>query len=125
MLAALGLFVFEPATFPFAGLTRRSGWKHARSERVGTRDASQFTGPGGDEISIEGAIIPEAQSGSFGAIEDLRKMADDGERYPLVDGSGTVWGEFVIVAMNEGRHYIMVDGTPRLVEFSLDLERVA
>ena len=123
-LAALGLFVFEAATFPFSGLTRRSGWQHATSERVGTRNASQYTGPGNDEVSIEGALIPEAQSGSYGAIATLRSMADDGERYPLVDGAGNVWGDFVIVSINVGRHNLLVDGTPRMVDFSIELERV-
>lgn len=124
MLAALGLFVFELKTFPFADLARRTGWNHARSDRFGAIASSQFTGPGQDALSIGGAIVPEA-AGSFGAIRTLRLMADEGDAYPFVDGSGAVWGQFVIVGMDEGRKHLLVDGTPRLIDFSLELERVA
>lgn len=124
MLAALGLFVFELATFPFADLSRRSGWAHAKSDRFGALPASQFTGPGNDEVTITGAIVPGV-GGSYTAIDTLRRMADAGDRYPLVDGAGKVWGQFIIVSMDESRKHMLVDGTPRMIDFSLQLERVA
>lgn len=124
MLAALGLFVFEMASFPFSEFSRKQAWEHARSERFGTRAASQYTGPGNDGVTLGGAIVPEA-TGSYGAIATLRAMADEGDGYPLVDGSGAVLGVFVIVSLSEARKHLLVDGTPRMIDFSIELERIA
>lgn len=122
-LAALGLFVFELATFPFSDLGRDSEWIHARTPRVGARDASQFLGPGDERISIGGILAP-AVAGSYSAIETLRSMADEGLAYDFIEGSGRVLGRFIIRRMAEQRQALMVDGVPRMIDFSLDLERV-
>ena len=124
MLAALGLFVFEAASFPFAELDRRTEWRHARAARIGAFDASQYVGPGADQVTIAGALVPEAGA-SYAAIDTLRRMADEGDIYQLVDGAGSVWGGFVIVGMEERRRHLMIDGTPRMIDFSLQLDRVA
>lgn len=123
MLAALGFFVFEAATFPFSELSRRSDWRHARASRVGAREASQFLGPGGDDISIAGALIPEAGA-DYAAIDTLRRMADEGEAYPFVDGQGRVWGSFSLTSLDERRKYLLIDGTPRMIDFTIELQRV-
>jgi len=123
MLASLGLFVFELATFPFSEQTRRRGWKHARTARVGAPDAAQFVGAGDDKITLSGILAPEAV-GSYGAIDTLIDMADAGDAYQLVDGTGRVWGAFVIEAIDERRKHLMIDGVPRLIDFAVDLGRV-
>lgn len=123
MLASLGLFVFDLASFPFAEMSHRTDWRQAKTERIGARAASQYLGPGDESVSLAGAIVPEV-AGSYGAIATLKKMADQGEAWPLVDGSGTVWGNFRIVGMDARRRHMLVDGTPRLVDFTLDLDRV-
>jgi len=119
-LGALGLFVFQLATLPFSELRRRQEWRHGRVQRVGARDASQFLGPGDDTITIGGVLMPEA-AGSYAAIETLRAMAGEGDRYPFVDGTGKVWGSFVITGLDEGRGYLLDNGVPRKVDFALDL----
>lgn len=119
-LAALGLFVFQLATLPFSELRRRQEWRHARVQRVGARDAAQFVGPGEDTVSIGGVLLPEA-AGSYAAIDTLREMAAQGERYPFVDGTGRVWGSFVITGLDEGRTHLLNNGVPRKVDFTLDL----
>lgn len=124
MLAALGLFVFEAASFPFAELDRRTEWRHARSQRVGALDASQYLGPGGDQVSISGALMPEAGA-SYASIDTLRDMANEGDVYQLVDGTGRVWGGFIITNLDERRRHLLVDGVPRMIEFSMQLERAA
>ena len=123
MLAALGLFVFDMGSFPFETLARRSGWTHARADRVGARAASQFTGPGNENVSFTGAILPGV-TGGLDTIEQLRSMADAGDEYPLVGGDGQVLGSFVIVSMDEGRKDLLPDGSPRSISFSIELERV-
>ncbi len=123
MLAALGLFVFDLTSFPFADLTRRTDWRQAKAERIGARSASQYLGPGDEGVTLAGAIVPEV-AGSYGAITTLRQMADQGEAWPLVDGNGTIWGNYRITGMDERRRHLLVDGTPRMIDFTLDLDRI-
>lgn len=122
MLASLGLFVFDMASLPFAELSRKRDWRHARSERVGVRDAFQFTGPGQDRVTLSGAVLPGVV-GSFAAIETLREMADAGEMHQLADGSGRIWGGFVIQVLDERRRHLTIDGQPRMIDFTIELER--
>ena len=123
-LAALGLFIFEFATWPFEEMTRDADWGHASAPRVGARDALQFTGPGDERVSIAGKLAPEV-AGSFSAIETLRAMADEGDEYQFVLGTGDVWGGFVITRLSEQRKAMLVDGTPRLIDFTMDLKRAS
>ena len=51
-------------------------------------------------------------------------MGNTGLAFALVEGSGTVYGAFVITEMQETKTYFEVDGTARKIEFSLTLRRV-
>jgi phage protein U len=123
-LAALGLFIFEFATWPFEELSRRTDWGHAAASRVGARDAVQFVGPGEERVQISGKLAPEV-AGSFSSIATLRAMADEGDEYQFVLGTGDVWGGFVIIGIDEARKAMLVDGTPRLIDFTIDLKRAS
>ncbi|MDN4056352.1 phage tail protein [Massilia sp. YIM B02763] len=122
MLFSLDQFVFGMDTLNFHELQRQTQWKHRNTSRVGARDARQFTGPGDDTITITGLLIPE-QTGALSALLDLRKMADAGGAYALVDGAGTVYGAFLIESMNEGQTLHDRQGVPQRVEFTLSLTR--
>ena len=124
MLLALGLFTFELASLPFDELRRSTEWKHARSGRVGARDATQYLGPGAETVSISGALIPGV-AGSFAAIRTLRDMADEGDSWPLVSGTGEVLGSFVVLRLEERRRTFTIDGVPRWTDFDVELGRVA
>ena len=123
MLLALGLFVFETPSVPFTEIARRTAWRHAKSARVGARDASQYLGPGDDAISLSGVLLP-GYAGTFAAMRTLRALADEGEAWPLVAGTGDVIGDFVIVSIDERGSVLMVDGVPRKVDFTIELDRV-
>ena len=123
-LMALGLFVFEIPTLAYSELQRRTDWRHARAARIGARDAAQFVGPGEDTICLQGAVYSEITDGPV-SLELLREMADQGEALPLVDGSGTVLGSYVITALDERHKAFHDNGRPRRIDFSLDLLRVA
>lgn len=122
-LAALGLFVFELPSASFDEIIRRTDWRYAAGARVGARDAYQFVGPGDDTLSIPGSIYPEA-IGSYGAIDTLRAMAEEGEAYQFVEGTGRVLGSFVITALDERSSTFLDNGVPRRKDFQLDLKRV-
>lgn len=121
-LMTLGMFVFGMDSAPYQSLQRSREWRHAGTERFGARDASQFTGPGPDTITLSGLLVPEI-AGSFSALATLAEMADTGDHYPLIDGFGRVFGHYRIVKLDEDYLAIMAGGAPRHVGFRLDLER--
>ena len=123
MLTALGLFVFDLDTALYDELTRSREWHHERTERFGARAASQFTGLGEDRVNLAGTLVPEI-AGSYSAIDTLAAMADQGEAYTLMDGTGLVLGQYTIGRIEE-RHGALIDnGKARVVGFSIELTRV-
>ena len=124
MLMALGMFIFDLPTLAHDELQRRASWRHARSARVGARDATQFVGPGEETINLSGAVYAEIADGRV-SIDDLRTRAASGEAWPLLDGTGTVFGDFVIEAIDERHAYLMTDGRAQRIDFAIDLLRVA
>lgn len=121
-LLTLGMFIFGMDTLAFSELQRMKGWRHATSERFGARAASQYVGPGEDNITLSGVLVPEI-AGSYGAIDRLVEMADTGDNWPLVDGSGNVLGNYRIVKVDQRHQVIMAGGKPRKIDFAIDLER--
>lgn len=123
MMMALGQFVFSIATLAYQELQRQTTWRHPSNSRVGARPARQFTGPGDDTMRLSGLLAPEV-TGSTVALDDLRAMADQGLAWPLVDGSGVVYGQFVVEGLDETRTVFFADGTARRIDFNLQLARV-
>lgn len=122
-MLCLGLFVFSLNTLAYQELQRRTAWKHPTQSIVGGRDASQFLGAGEDIISLSGSMVPEF-AGQPASLDELRRMANTGQAWALVEGSGTVYGAYVITDLQETKTLFFVDGTPRKIEFSLSLRRV-
>lgn len=121
-LMTLGMFVFSIDTALYDALTRSREWRHATAERFGARAASQYVGPGNDNIGLSGLIVPEI-AGRYSALETLASMAATGDSYPLIDGQGRILGHYRIVRLDEDHAFIMAGGTPRNVAFRLELER--
>lgn len=122
MLMSLDQFVFGLSTLAYQELQRQTQWKHRNTSRVNARDALQFVGPGDDTITLNGTLVPEL-TGDLQSLTQLRAMADAGEAYALVDGTGAVYGAFVIESMNETKTLFYQDGTPRHVAFTISLKR--
>ncbi|MBO9855172.1 MULTISPECIES: phage tail protein [Xanthomonas] len=122
MMMSYGTFVFALDSAAFLQLQRQMSWRHATSERVGARAASQFLGPGDDTIELSGLIAPEL-TGTRASLDTLRELAADGEPLPLVDGAGVVYGPYLLLSVNETASLFFEDGTPRRIEFQLSLRR--
>lgn len=122
MMMSLGLFVFALDTAPYQELQQRLAWRHPANSRVGVRPALQFTGPDGEAITLAGTLYP-GLTGGEPALDELREMADEGEAYPLVDGTGRVYGMFAIERLDIGRETFFQDGAARRLNFSLQLAR--
>jgi len=122
MMMALGMFVFSLGTLAYTELQRQTSWRHPQTSRVGARSASQYLGPGDDTFTLTGVVLP-----SFGNREGLRTihtMADTGQPYVLVDGLGTVYGQFVIIDKSEAGSLFDRFGQPMRTEFTITLRRV-
>jgi phage protein U len=122
-LLALGMFIFEVSSLAYEELQRRASWRHARAQRVGARDGTQFVGPGEETINLGGTVWAEICDG-LASLDELRDMADAGEAYALVTGQGEVIGSYVIEGLDERHTELMADGRARVIDFSLSLLRV-
>ena len=118
----LGMFIFDTDTTLFDELSRRRSWRHGRTERFGARAASQYLGPGEDQVTLSGKLIPEL-AGSYSSIEKLVEMADTGEAYPLADGLGNIMGSYTIETIDEQHGTLIDNGRARVIDFNIDLKR--
>lgn len=123
MMLALGMFVFSLSTAAYQELQRQTDWRHPGSSRVGAAPARQFIGRGDDAITLPGVILPEL-TGSFLSLDALRLMANTGKAWPMVEGSGRIYGLWVIDSLSETKTLFFRDGTPRRIEFTLSLKRI-
>ncbi|MOA68720.1 Phage P2 GpU [compost metagenome] len=51
-------------------------------------------------------------------------MADTGLSWPLIEGTGFIYGMFVITSLSKTRTVFFKDGAARRIEFTLSLKRV-
>ncbi|MBD2815631.1 phage tail protein [Xenorhabdus sp. Flor] len=123
MMAALGLFVFMLKTTPYQSFQHKQSWRHAFNSRVGARPAWQFVGSDNDTITLSGELYPELTGGSL-SLTALKLMADSGKAWSFIDGSGSIYGMFVIESIDETKTEFMSGGAPRKISFTLTLRRV-
>ncbi|MFC2994853.1 phage tail protein [Acinetobacter sichuanensis] len=121
MMMIFGMFVFSIPTATYQSLQRSTSWNHANNSRFGTSPAYQYTGKGEDSITLDGSIVPEF--GSQLSLTALRLMGDTGKSFPLIGGSGKIYGMWVLESVDETQTYFFKNGKPRLVEFSLKLTK--
>ena len=122
MMLSLGMFVFSLSTLAYQELQRQTNWRHASNSRVGAPPALQFVGRGDDTITLPGNILPEL-AGSVLSLDALRLMANTGKAWPMVEGTGRIYGLWVIESLSETKTVFFRDGTPRRIEFTLTLKR--
>lgn len=123
MMMTLGFFVFSLPTASYQSLQRQMSWNHAEQQRPGARPAYQYVGPGSDSISLQGVLYPEITGGRV-TLDLLRVMAEEGKAWPLIEGTGRIYGFWAITGINETSSEFMQDGAPRKIEFDLSLVRV-
>ncbi|MGG7447731.1 phage tail protein [Kosakonia oryzendophytica] len=123
MMLALGFFVFMRQTLPFQNMNRTSAFTWSSNPRVGKRAAYQFIGPGEDTVEITGDLFPELTGGVL-SLAAVRLMAEQGKQWPLIDGTGMIYGWYVISNVKENGSEFYSDGSPRKINFTLQLTRV-
>lgn len=123
MQMCLGLFVFSLHTLSYQELQRRTAWKHPTQSVVGGRDASQYLGHGEDTITLSGSVVPEF-AGTPISLDVLRRMGNTGQAWVLIEGTGTIYGAFTIIDLQETRTLFHFNGAARKIEFTITLRRV-
>jgi phage protein U len=122
MMMSLGLFVFGMDTLPYQKFTHEMAWRHPSSGRVGLRPARQFAGQDDETISLSGVLLPEI-SGGDAALDLIKHMGNTGEQWPLIEGTGRVYGFFSIEKLSINKELFFSDGKARRIEFTLNLVR--
>lgn len=122
-MMALGIFIFGLSTIPYQQLQRQTTWRHPSSSRVGRRSARQFVGPGDDSITLSGTLYPELTGGKV-SLSMLRFMAESGKAWPLIEGTGFIYGLYVIEDVSETGSLFFSDGAARKIDFTIKLARV-
>lgn len=118
----LGLFVFMLKTVPYQELQYQRSWRFPSNSRVGVRPSLQFLGPDNDTLTLSGVLLPEITGGRLSLLA-LEKIADLGRAWPLIEGSGTIYGMFVIESFSLTKTEFFSNGVCRRIEFTLTLKR--
>lgn len=120
VMLALGPYRFSLSTAAYQELERTSSWRWPSVDRIGARPALQYTGPGEDTVSMRGTIYPH-YAGGLGQVSAMRAAASTGLPLLLIDGTGRVWGQYVITEIRETQKTFFSNGQPRAQEFDLSL----
>ncbi len=123
MMMVLGLFVFALKTIPYQELQLQRQWRHASNGRVNARPVLQFVGPDTDTIMLNGTLMPAITGGNLSMLT-LEQMAETGKAWPLIEGSGTIYGMFVIESISQTKRELFSDGAAQQIEFTITLKRV-
>ncbi|KGA39519.1 phage tail protein [Pectobacterium carotovorum] len=123
MMLTLGLFVFQLQTLPYQNMQRNVDYRWPSNSRVGQRPALQFLGVEDEKITLSGELLPEITGGTLSLLM-LETMADQGRAWPLIEGSGTIYGVFVVNSISQTKTDFFTDGRARRIEFTITLTRV-
>ena len=123
MLMSLGQFLFKTSTLAFQEIQRQRAWNYADNAIAFGRAKKQFMGAGEDTVTLPGLIYEEYGFGSRFALDELASMADTGQGFVLMDGSGYLYGVYVINSIDETKSILLDNGVPRKVDYTLKLSR--
>lgn len=118
VMMTLGGFPFQISTAAYDELQRRSAWRWAKQDRIGTMPALQFTGKDSDEITLRGTILPHWRGG-LTQIPRMRALGDRGEPLELVSGLGEAMGLWVMETLSETGTQHAERGVPLVIKFDL------
>lgn len=121
-MIALGEFRFSIDAAAYQELNHSNQYRWQSQDRLSRKAALQFIGAGQEKIELSGIIYPHFRGG-VKQVESMRKLAGKGEPLLLVDGLGFVWGQWVIVQIDEMTSMFIANGLPQKQSFKLTLNR--
>ncbi len=122
-LLALGAFQFTVGKTMFDRLARKSGYRWAQHERLGSYPATDFTGYEESTVEIVGEAYAVRTAGDD-PLRGLKDEADKGEPLLLVDADGKAHGRWAVLSIAEDLAAFGSDGKARRNAFKVSLLRV-
>lgn len=121
MMMSLGSYRFSLNTSAYQGLDRTDTYPWVEQTRLGRKPAMQLPAEGATELTLDGVIYPDWRGG-FEQIDNMRDAASRSTPLMLVSGAGKVFGQYVILSIQEKQTIFHKNGTPRKQEFSIQLK---
>ena len=122
MMMIYGMFVFELRTLPHQQIQQSKTWRHVKNERINRSAAWQYIGAGDDQITLSGLLYPEITGGEV-SLTLLNTQAYTGCPWPLIDGTGQIYGMYVITGLQTTRSELDRYGKAKKIEFSIIFQR--
>ncbi|HDT4824722.1 TPA: phage tail protein [Escherichia coli] len=122
MMMIFGMFVFELSTLPHQQIQQSKTWRHVKNERINRSAAWQYIGAGDDQITLSGVLYPEITGGEV-SLTLLTTQAYTACPWPLIDGTGQIYGMYVITGVQTTRQELDRYGKAKKIEFSVSLQR--
>jgi len=123
MMMTLGLNIFKLSTLPYQSVTRTVDYNWAQNNRLGSRPASQFLGIQKESMVLTGQLM-SGVTGGQSSLTALQSMADSGRAWPLIEGTGIIYGMFIIESINNISTQLLSNGQAREITFTIKLKRV-
>lgn len=124
MMMILGMFPFALQTTPYQTSNQSNTWRHVKNDRVGKSPRYQYIGPDEEPITLSGTLYPEISGGDV-SLTTLETMAYTGRAWPLIEGTGKIYGMYVIDGLIQNRTEFFQDGKARKIDFTLSLKKVS
>ena len=92
---------------------------------VVAHEPARLIGADRQQSEAEGPVLLPELAGERLSLDVLQAMADTGDAWPLIEGTGRIYGLYVIESLQTTRTLFFQDGAARRIDFSLSLKRVA
>lgn len=122
-LMGVGPYRFHIVGLNYQSLDREFEYRWKPQERIGRRPAMQFLGPGVEKVTLKGVLYPkDPRLGSgFSQLESMRREAMQGVPRGVASNLGRYYGQWCITSIKDVQSYFHKDGTPRKVEFTIEM----
>jgi phage protein U len=122
IMMKLGPYSFGLQTAAYQEFQRSTAYTWAAQARFGKFNTLQATGPGDDGLTLSGVVFPE-HFGGTGQLDAMRALAELQQPQALIDGRGTMLGQWVIESIDETGSIFAARGVARRQDFSIKLKR--
>ncbi|WP_438442332.1 phage tail protein [Kluyvera georgiana] len=122
MMMVYGMFVFELKTVPHQQLQHTKTWRHVKNERINRSAKWQYIGAGDDQITLSGVLYPEVTGGKV-SLAVLDTQAYAGRPWPLISGTGRIYGMYAITQFQTTDTEFDQYGEPKKIEFTISFQR--
>lgn len=122
VMMMLGAYPFMLETAAYQQLRRTSSYRWKQQALIGRKPAQHYVGPGSDQITLDGEILPDWKGGYY-QLDLMRLSAAQGKPLLMLEGyGGVIMGDWVITQISETKSELTGDGAPRVIAFSMSLK---